>query len=620
MSQNLNPVVPIVRFDDEEITFESLILEQSVNACHKFDVVREFMSQHEMWSETPEKLFGYIGSSAYIRFEHKYSGDSYVFKGWVTDVRIEALESEKNNGTYSRKTNRVHIIGEGDIVKLNAVRGYDSFVNCQLKDIVSQCVVDSKIDVQCDPMFDGAIPYVMRYRETVFEFLNRLSSTYNEMFFYDGERLHFGQPNKSGEMTLMFEQDVFSLRTHASARPHYVGLYNYFDEDDNMEYANGKSDQTDPLLGGIIKKSEQLYSEQEWVESSSHTTDGFYLKRLADAKVKSADGAMLIVEGETRTCKISLSSIVEIVFPPKMDVPSLGRFRIIKIVHEVDKSGNYTNHFEATPEGCECISQRFLGKTHAYPQMATVIDNVDSTGRVMVQFDWQKRLGKSTNWIRVQSLDAGGSGMENRGLVFIPEIGDQVMVGFEYGDPDRPYVMGSLFNGKTGTGGGINNNVHSITTKSGHQIMFNDDENEWGITISDKNGNVIKLDTRGKNISLSAGETISLLANNITIDASHAVSINAGEEVIINSSNGMSLYANENVNVMAGEDILLTAKNITASASENEQHSADKLSLIAKTEIEVSSQKITLDSTKENLVLATGGDVEVQAKGKVNLF
>lgn len=618
MSQLLNPVIPTVRIEDEAISFESLILEQSMNSCHKFDVVREFMSQNEMWGESPEKLFGYIGSNVLIRFEHKYSGDAYEFKGVVTDVSVDAWENESMIDPFCRKSNRVHLIGEGIAVRLNASQGYDSFADCQLEDIVCQCVEQSGISLQCRPNFDGAIPYMMRYHETPFEFLNRLSSTFNEMLFFDGKTLHFGQLDKTGEETLMFEQDVFSLRTHASAIPHKINTYEYFAENDNMEYANGESKEASSLLGDIIKRSERLFPEEELSESSSPTTDSLYLKKLADAKVSSLDGAMLTVEGETRTCRISLGSIVEIVFPQKLDISSLGKLRIVRLTHRVDKSGNYSNCFEASPEGH--VVPKFHRSIHAYPQMATVSNNSDSMGRVMVQFDWQKRMGKSTNWIRVQSPDAGGNGMTNRGLVFIPEVGDQVMVGFEYGDPNRPYVIGSLFNGNTGIGGGSNNSIHSISTKSGHQITFNDDDNDWGITISDKNGNVIKLDTKSKNISLSAGETISLLANNITIDAAQTVSINAGEDVILNASKSMSAYANETITAMAGEDLSVSAKNISTSASENEEHKSDTMTIAGTTEIKINSEKIGIDSTKENLVLATGGDVDAQAKGKVNLF
>lgn len=67
-------------------------------------------------------------------------------------------------------------------------------MDCQLKAIVLQSTQKFGVTVECEPNFNGVIPYVMRYQESVFEFLNRLSSTYNEMFFYDGKTVIFGQP------------------------------------------------------------------------------------------------------------------------------------------------------------------------------------------------------------------------------------------------------------------------------------------------------------------------------------------------------------------------------------------------------------------------------------------
>lgn len=91
------------------------------------------------------------------------------------------------------------------------------FVDCQLKAIVLQSTQKFGVTVECEPNFNGVIPYVMRYQESVFEFLNRLSSTYNEMFFYDGKTVIFGQPKKSPEVVLTFDYDVFSLCTRDSA-------------------------------------------------------------------------------------------------------------------------------------------------------------------------------------------------------------------------------------------------------------------------------------------------------------------------------------------------------------------------------------------------------------------
>ena len=85
----------------------------------------------------------------------------------------------------------------------------------------------------------------------------------------------------------------------------------------------------------------------------------------------------------------------------------------------------------------------------------------------------------------MMSPDAGGTDQvtQNRGYVAIPKVGDQVMVGFVHNHPDRPFVMGGMFHGQVGEGGGSDNRVKSIQTRSGHRIIFTEDES---IVITEK--------------------------------------------------------------------------------------------------------------------------------------
>jgi len=624
MSQNLNPVRPKVRLDGEEISFESLTLEQSVNSCHHFDVVQEFMSQDEMWKTTPQKLVSYVGARVLIHFEHQATGEIYEFSGYVTDVRIDAWESEPDYDYYNHRSNRVHFIGEGDVMRLNGALGMDSFVDSTLKSIVSDVVSSTGIPLECQPRFDGVVPYVMRYKESVFGFLNRLSSTYNELFFYDGKKLWFGKPGNCGEETLVFEQDVFSLRTHASILPHKVSAYEYFVMNDTTDSVNASKASLNGMLGDVAKASERLYGEEERIASGSPLTDKGYLMSYADNKQRTLEGGMLNIEGETRTCRIKLGCVVEINFPSKMKVDSMGRYRIVSIVHKVNKTGNYSNHFIATPDGHEYVTQQYLDRVKAYPEVATVSSNSDpkNIGRVQVQFDWQKRLSKNTNWIRVQSPDAGGSGMKNRGLVFIPEVGDQVMIGFEYGDPGRPYVMGSLFTGKSGQGGDKDNKIHSIITKSGHQIVFNDDSGELGITISDKNGNKIFLNTKDnnidisaeKNISITAAETLSLKAKDLKIDVENDMETHVGKKSTVKNDGKFELEVDDKLKVKSSDNMEIQSEGkLQMKADGDVSVESDKYSVKADGKLEIqTNNKLSLNSKAD--LKAMGGKVTLNGR------
>jgi phage-related baseplate assembly protein len=124
----------------------------------------------------------------------------------------------------------------------------------------------------------------------------------------------------------------------------------------------------------------------------------------------------------------------------------------------------------------------------------------------------------------------------NRGFQFIPEVGDQVMVSYEGGNPHRPYVSGSMYHGKNAKE--VSNNIRSITTKSGSKIVFNDDAKS--ILIEDPSDNSFFMDGKGnievnapKNISFTAGEDISMKATkNITL--------NAGQDYNLTTANNMS--------------------------------------------------------------------------------
>ena len=175
-----------------------------------------------------------------------------------------------------------------------------------------------------------------------------------------------------------------------------------------------------------------------------------------------------------------------------------------------------------------------LGET----QMATVLSNADphGAGRVQVRMNWQTD-NMRTSWVRVMTPDGGGSKdvKSNRGFVFIPEVGDQVLLGFRHGDPARPYVMGSLFNGTTGNGGGSNNSIKSLKTRSGISVILNDDNRS--LEIKDTGGSSIHLDGNG-NILLNAPKNIQLHAgNDMSLMVGHDLQVNVGNSQTTNIGN-----------------------------------------------------------------------------------
>ncbi|WP_346769503.1 phage baseplate assembly protein V, partial [Chryseobacterium sp.] len=152
----------------------------------------------------------------------------------------------------------------------------------------------------------------------------------------------------------------------------------------------------------------------------------------------------------------------------------------------------------------------------AEAQFAKVTANANplNQGRVKIQFDWQS--GQDTSeFIRVMTPDAGSSDKinKNRGFMAIPEVGDQVVVNFVHQHPDRPFVMGGMFHGSIGAGGGTGNNIKSLSSRSGNKLELDDGA---GIEIKDRNGNHVTLSGTGDVTTFVSNDNNEDIGNNHT--------------------------------------------------------------------------------------------------------
>jgi uncharacterized protein involved in type VI secretion and phage assembly len=180
----------------------------------------------------------------------------------------------------------------------------------------------------------------------------------------------------------------------------------------------------------------------------------------------------------------------------------------------------------------------------------------DNLGRVKVRFPWLSDTEES-QWARVAAPMAGNQ----RGVYFLPEVDDEVLVAFEQGDPRFPYVLGALWNGKDAppaTNSDGKNNVRIIQSRSGHVVKLNDEDGKETIEIIDKSGNnSIVIDTAhntlriiaDKDIELTAKETIKLTAKNVEISSSETTKIEAKQGMDVKASGELNVKGSKvNIN------------------------------------------------------------------------
>jgi len=159
----------------------------------------------------------------------------------------------------------------------------------------------------------------------------------------------------------------------------------------------------------------------------------------------------------------------------------------------------------------------------------------DKLGRVKLKFPWLSD-DNETDWVRM-AVSMGGA---DRGTFFLPEVGDEVLVAFEQGDINFPYVIGALWNKKAKPPEGNadkKNNIRKITSRSGHEIIFDDnaEQKKEKLEIHSKAGHKIVLDDSGGQEKIEIVDKAG--SNKIVIDSmKKAVSVESGMEINIKST------------------------------------------------------------------------------------
>lgn len=506
--------------EGEEIShYKNFQLSQTAIGHHNFSLVLGHDSLGKPQDHEMAEARKLLGKSITVTFSYKNvsgTGPERNFVGVITQVGFSREQGNRGNIVLKGNSPTVLLDGAPHIQSFGGAQVVSLFT---IANTLLQEGLGSKYDYKIDPGFTNNISYSCQYDETHYNYLARTAESYGEQFFYDGQALHFGKlPPPEDPITLTFGKDVDEIDIQMRTRHVNRSLYGY------------NSSTNDPLSTGQTKVEHKSSLAKEAYDISEKT----FLTpstRIAPMKAgsnedvkaaqKSATGSeavnVFVTTGKTSVPFLYPGCLVQMYMrhPDSAEVDYLTKLMITDIHHSVDALGNYTGYFEAIAADTGYLPAPVFHIPIAESQIAIVTNNSDGQGRVQVKFDWQTG-SSTTEWIRVMSPDAGSSGAvaKNRGLVFIPEKDDQVMVGFVHSHPDRPYVMGGLFHGQVGGGGGSGNNIKSLSSKSGHTIELND---AGGITIKDKSGvNIIVLDGTDK-ISVTAGDEIKLSTGSASI-------------------------------------------------------------------------------------------------------
>lgn len=538
--------------------YKHFTLSQNSSKHHEFELILAHDTLGNKENHNLESSQEFLGKRITIVQKYKDIQDSpeRTFVGVITRVGF----SQEKGGLPN-----IVLGGFSPTILLDAAPTIQSFggespVNMSIiaSQLIKEGLGSSKYDVRVDANDFSEIPFSVQYNETHYNYLARMAEAYGEQFYYDGEVLHFGKlPPQNPPLKLIYGSNVSDIRVELKAvhtKPEFYG----YNSSQNSKLTSGETP--------IKHKSDLAKSAYSQNQSGIFTTRSLQvspIKAITDKDVvnsqESAAGSKA-VEVFTVTGNISIPFLypgcvadLEMRKPDSNQTSYFTRIMVIETSHDVDARGNYKGTFKAIASDTGFLPKPEFTIPTAQTQIATVISNTDpqGQGRVTVKFDWQ--LHDTTNFIRMMSPDAGGTDQvtQNRGYVAIPEVGDQVMVGFVHNHPDRPFVMGGMFHGGVGLGGFTDNRVKSIMTRSGHKVVFTEDES---IIITDKSGNEIHLDTTASNINITAPETMTLTCKNMNINVTEnmttSVGQNASETIGMNNTQSIGMNSTQSIGAM----------------------------------------------------------------------
>ena len=505
-------------------SFKSLRIDQSTGAHHHFDLTVDLESGGNRQVHNISSSKEWLGKDIIVKAASKP-----FFCGIVTNIELHRDGSDFGC---------IQVSGYSSTYRMETAPSCYSWNDRSIGDVVKSLCSDGKVQLALNAAHKKQLDYICQYEESDFDFVRRLALQYQEWMYYDGLKLVFGKPRRLPDPIKMeFGTSLSSLNIglQTLARPEQVFTFHSGANREMDRKTPDKAYGHDRMAGDAFRAALPSYPKAARQHSIQRVSSINDLENYVLLKQAAETAETHYVTAESQDPRLHVGSVISLYSSflkgvGNLSQESLGDFIIIEMTHEVSESCYYKNRFKAIPGTVMSLPNPKVEMPLAETQMATVLSNADphGAGRVQVRMNWQTD-NMRTSWVRVMTPDGGGSKdvKSNRGFVFIPEVGDQVLLGFRHGDPARPYVMGSLFNGTTGKGGFDSNHKKSLTTRSGSTVTF--DDTAHTILLQTTRANKIFIDELNGTITISSAEEVNVNTKNVNINASENMNVNVGK-------------------------------------------------------------------------------------------
>ncbi|WP_163397644.1 type VI secretion system Vgr family protein [Flavobacterium fluviatile] len=566
----------------QNVVYYNLELSQKMADHHHFSFV---------WQYTGKAIINPADQAKAIR---TYLGDEVIFTfKSLTGIRLmsKGIITELSSIDLHGSAEGLHVKGISHTIVLDDMKKSRTYQQRGMNDIVLDILAEGPGEFYerdaIKATYLQEFQYLAQYNETNFDFLKRLAKRYGQWFYFDGMRMQFGQ-TKTSKIKLINGSSLHNFKIQANMVSHKISLggYDYNGASSirnaSARTAGGSKDSFSAVIG-----HNQGTVAQNDLNNGAFTTNAQSneeIEEMVRLQTAGSDANSVYYSG-TSYFPLGLGQVFSII-----NQTVEHELIVTEVSHISQVHGNYCCNFKAIPAD---VAAPHYTDVHTFAkaetQPAKVKDNNDpqGLGRIKVQFNWAG--GNSTDWIRMIQPHSGSG----KGFYFIPEIDEEVLVGFEGSNAQNPYVLGTQYNGSETSGyADGQNNVKAIHTRSGIKFILND--GDGSILIEDPSGNTWKMDGQG-NIDVNAPK-------NMTFNAGENINMNAGQNMNTNVGlNKTNTVGGNYTETITGSKIISIGINFTLNVVGSMFEWIKGNKETESKDIKEMAQEVFLNSTEKNI-------------------